>query len=132
MILDAFGPDAPALIIAGSLGGLMRGLIALRRKAAAGPLTTADINALAIDISTSVVIGAMSSLFLSSEVNAVVGPGLDMIHVDAGPKVLTSGFLAGLGGIAIIGYVLDFIDIRAKLKTQQAANPPAPVEEGKP
>lgn len=133
MILDAFGPDASALLVAGALGGLTRGMIVLRAKAAAGPLTATVITSLAIDISTSIVIGSMSSLFLSNVAMGLLGPALDMLHLDPAPKVITSGFVAGLGGITLIGTVLDFIDIRSKLKSQQAAQQaPDPTIGGKP
>lgn len=130
MILDGFGPDASVLLVAGALGGLVRGLVSLRAKSSSGPLTTSVIQAVAVDIVTSIVIGSMFSLFLSQYAMLVVGPVLENVNAGTVPKVATSGFVAGLIGIAIITYILDLADKRAKLKAAEASSPPATLPGG--
>lgn len=127
MTLDAFGAQAGPLLVAGALGGLARGLLALRKAYAAGPVTKAALVAIGVDMGTAIALGSLVSLFLSGAVSTVLGPGLDLIHVDPGAKDTTSGFLAGIGAISILGFITDTFAARAKLKQDappQGGTPP--------
>lgn len=109
--------NAIPLLVAGALGGLVRGLLILRtRWPSTGSISAIELTAIGIDVATSVIIGSLFSLFLSGAADSIIGPGLDILHVDEASKVTTSGFLAGIGGISIGGYVFDLFNARAKLK----------------
>lgn len=118
MIFDAFSPLAVPLLIAGGLGGLVRGLIAFRTAAKLG-VTAPVLVAASVDTITSMIIGACTSLFLHEEAKALFGGIFDAVNADEPGRVLTSGFVTGIGCIVIIGAVTDFIGVRlAKLKQQ--------------
>ena len=109
MILDAFGSDAVPLLVAGSLGGLTRGLVVFRSVLAKGPITQAVLVNTLFDTGTSVVIGAIISLFLHQAGEAVLdAPVLNQIAVDGTARTATGGFIAGFGCIAIAGALWDF------------------------
>ncbi len=120
MILEAFGTEAAPLLVSGSLGGLVRGLLVLRKALVAAATARPSNAVLSIDIGTSVIIGALVSLFLNGAVSPLIGPVLDVINVDPGAKVTTSGFVAGLVAITIVGIITDATTKRTELK--QASN----------
>jgi len=125
MILDAFGPDASALLMSGALGGFVRGMVVLRSKAVGGELalTVQAITPVAVDIVTSTVIGSTCALFFSQTAFSFIGPMLEQVNAGSVPKIVTSGFIAGMGGITIITTALDFVDARAKLKAKAGETP---------
>lgn len=124
IFLEAFGANAGPLLVAGALGGLARGLLSLRKAYASGPVTSVALIAILVDMGTSIVLGSLVSLFLSGTASTVLGPILDLIHVDADAKSTTSGFVAGLGAISILGFINDTITNRAKLKQEPVAGVP--------
>lgn len=127
MILDAFGDDAVPLLVAGALGGMVRGLIVLRGVIAkGGPVTRQVLINTLFDTGTSIVIGACISLFLHGFAETLTDPLLNFTTADAATKTLTSGFVAGFGCIAISGVLWDFLSgLRKKPPDppQAVANP---------
>lgn len=121
MLLDAFGADALPVLVAGGSGGLVRGLYVLRTKSTAGPLTSAVLVVVGIDIITSVIIGALAALFGAGWVLGALGPVLG--NADAAYKGLSASFAAGMVAITVLGLVIDGVDIRARLKKQDEAKP---------
>lgn len=109
MILDDFGPDALPLLVSGSLGGLVRGLIVFRSVIAKGPVTRQIAVATALDTGTSIIIGAIISMFLHGAADGIFDlPFLSHIALEGTARTATSGFLAGFGAIAIGGALWDF------------------------
>lgn len=126
MILDSFGPDAGPLLVAGSLGGLVRGLIVLRSVMAKGGVTRQVIVNTSFDTGTSIVIGACISLFLHDWVQTLIDPLLNITTADIGARALTSGFVGGFGCIALAGLLWDFFS-GLKKPSPPAAPPQPPV-----
>lgn len=114
-MFEAFGAAVP-LLVAGALGGLVRGLLALRKAFASGSIAGPALTVLGIDIVTSIIIGSVVSLYLHDLALAIFGAGLDFIHVDPGAKVTTAGFIAGLVAITLVGFITDTVTKRAELK----------------
>lgn len=129
MILDAFGPDAGPLLAAGALGGLVRGLVVFRRVYAKGLVTTDVLIATGIDMGTSIIIGAIISMFLHGAGEAVLRlPILNEVALEGTARTATAGFLAGFGSIAIAGAVWDFfssVDFIGMFKRTPPPTPPA-------
>jgi len=118
-MITSFGPDAVALLVAGALGGLVRGLVALRKAISSWPIAGPALTVLGIDIGTSIVIGSLVSLFLHGFALTVVGGGLDLIHVDPDAKDTTAGFIAGLIAITMVGFFTDTATKFSQLKASQ-------------
>lgn len=136
MILDAFGPDAVPLLVAGSLGGLVRGLIVFRSVIAKGPVTRQIAFATAIDTGTSIIIGAIIAMFFHGVGEAVLDlPVLNQVVLEGTARTATDGFLAGFGCIAIAGAFWDFfsgVDFGALFKRKDAPPPPPVNQPGTP
>lgn len=136
MILDAFGSDAGPLLVAGALGGLVRGLIVFRSVIAKGPVTRQIAAATAIDTGTSIIIGAIIALFLHGAGEAVLNlPVLNQVVLEGTARTATAGFLAGFGSIAIAGAVWDFfsgVDFSGLFKRKDAPPPPPVNQPGTP
>lgn len=134
MILDAFGPDAGPLLAAGALGGLVRGLVVFRGVYAKGPVTQQVLVATGLDMATSIIIGAIISMFLHGAGEAVLNlPVLNGIALEGTARTATAGFLAGFGSIAIAGAVWDFfsgVDFAGMFKSKSTPPPtPPPVNQ---
>lgn len=138
MFLDAFGDTAGPLLVAGALGGTVRSLVVLRSVVAKGPVTRPVLTNTAFDAGTSIIIGAIIALFLHGAGEAVLNlPILNEVVLEGTARVVTAGFLAGFGSIAIAGAIWDFfssIDFASLFKRKDAAPPapPPPVHEGTP
>lgn len=109
MTFDIFGPATIPLLLAGAAGGLCRGAVARKDLA---------------DWGSAIIVGAFCSLFLSPLALFLAGGALDAVHVDEQSKIGMSGFLAGVGGITIINYVIAFLNIRTKAKLEADQTPP--------
>ncbi len=127
MILDAFGDQAGPLLVAGALGGLVRGLVVFRSVIAKGPVTWPVAIATALDTSTSVIIGAIISMFFHGLGEAVLDiPGFNQIVLEGTARTVTTGFIAGFGCIAIAGFLWDFFanaDFPALFKRKEPGHP---------
>lgn len=101
--------DALPLLIAGGLGGLVRGLVVFRSAVAKGPVTQQTVINTMWDTGTSVTIGAIISLFLHGIGGAVLDlPILNQVAIEGTARTATEGFIAGFGGIAVGGTLWDF------------------------
>ncbi len=136
MVLDAFGSDAGPLLVAGALGGLVRGLVVFRSVYAKGPVTHQVLIGTALDMGTSIIIGAIISMFLHGAGEAVLNlPVLNQVVLEGTARTATAGFLAGFGSIAIAGAVWDFfsgVDFSGLFKRKDAPPPPPVNQPGTP
>lgn len=91
------------LAIAGSLGGMVRWLT-LREDWRSGL--------------TSLLVGAICAVYLGPIAIPTLEPIVGKIVVDAASRAGLSGFLIGIGGIAVAGFVIDLW----KARRQQISN----------
>lgn len=82
------------IILSGALGGVVRWLT-LREKIGAGAV--------------SVIVGGICALYLGPVVEPVLDPIISMAKIDADARSSFAGFVIGLTGITITGFVMDFI-----------------------
>ncbi|KAF0137428.1 MAG: hypothetical protein FD152_479 [Xanthobacteraceae bacterium] len=70
----------------------------------------------------SVVVGAICSLYLGPIALPVLEPVLGKMVVDPASRAGLSGFLIGLGGIAVSGFLIDLWQAHRLLKRKKADN----------
>lgn len=100
--MNGWLPDgADRALIAGALGGLVR-WVTLREHWRNGAI--------------SIVVGALCSLYLAPIAEPFFAPVLRGLELGADQQAGFSGFIVGIGGIGIVGFVLDFV------KAQRARN----------
>ena len=102
------GIDKTQLIIAGALGGLVRWLT-LRDHWADGLI--------------SIIVGAISSLYLSPLALPALTPFLGNLGMPPESVTGLSGFLLGIGGITASGFFIDVWRARRRFLKQQAVEP---------
>ena len=98
--LDWLRSEEGRLVLSGAMGGMARWL-ALKQ---GWP-----------DNVISVALGLICAVNLGPVVLQWLAPVLGFAGVTGLPAAMLSGFLAGVGGIAIIGLIIDAWDIRRKL-----------------
>lgn len=79
-------------LVAGALGGVVRWL-SLREDLRSGLI--------------SIAVGAICSLYLSPLAIPIVEPVLGKFVIDPSSRAGFSGFIMGIGGIAVAGFVID-------------------------
>lgn len=104
MILDAFGPDALPLLMAGGFGGLCRGVVAFDPKAFS--------RATVIEITRAIIVGSGCSLFAHGIVLAFAGGWFEALHIEPGTELGLSGFVAGIIGISIVSGLVTYANNR--------------------
>lgn len=95
--LTEFGPgtiDNIKIVVAGALGGFVRWR-ALKEGWVAG--------------STSMVIGAISAIYLGPLVSPIIELFLNNVIVDPVSQKTFAGFIVGLTGTALVGFVMDLV-----------------------
>lgn len=116
-MLEIFGQNAVPLLLSGAFGGLCRGGIAIDVK---------NLNRSALyETIRAIIVGSFCSLFLHGIVLAMAGGLFDGLHIDPGTEVGLSGFLAGIGGISIIGGAVTFFANRNKPVPPSPPPPPS-------
>lgn len=99
-VIALFPEYAPLVVFSGFFGGIAR-WIALREKLWPDGLGT-------------VVTGATVALFLWPVAEPIMEPALGTLEMEPTTAVMFGGFVTGLMGVSIIGWILDVI--RAKRK----------------
>lgn len=85
------------IILSGALGGVVRWLT-LREKIGTGAI--------------SVVVGGICAMYLGPIVEPLLDPIISLTKIEAGARASFAGFVIGLTGITIAGFVIDFITER--------------------
>lgn len=116
MTLQAFGSDATTLLVTGGAGGLVRGLIVLR-KLLGTTITSQALITTGLDMGTSVIIGAIFAVF-GSQITIFLVTEYLPANPDQTFRVATAGFLSGLLGITIATFIVDTKANFTKLKTE--------------
>lgn len=104
---DWLGMDKAQLLIAGAFGGVVRWLT-LRAHWSDGLIA--------------IIVGALCSLYMSQLAMPIVAPFLTNLHVEPESMIGFSGFLTGMGGLSLAGFVIDLFRFAAKFRRQ--AEPP--------
>lgn len=91
------------LAIAGALGGVVRWL---------------TLKQPPLDGLVSVVVGAICAVYLGPAIQPILRPIVDFAGVDADAMQGLGGFLVGIGGILVSGFILDLWQLRRKLLKQ--------------
>ena len=94
-----FSPAAK-LAIAGALGGVVRWL---------------TLKQPPLDGFISVIVGAICAVYIGPSIIPILRPVIDFTGVDADSAAGLGGFLIGIGGILVSGFVLDIWQLRRKL-----------------
>lgn len=89
------------VILAGAAGGLVRWLTLRSRP---------------LDGFIAVVVGAISAVYLGPLAEPAVDALLGQVIIDESSRGAFSGFIIGLGGITVAGFVMDFWQARRKRK----------------
>lgn len=97
-----FSPMAK-LAIAGALGGVVRWL---------------TLKQPPLDGLVSVIVGAICAVYLGPAIQPLLRPVVDFAGVDAEAMQGLGGFLVGIGGILVSGFILDLWQLRRKLLKQ--------------
>lgn len=91
-IFDWFREDPGRTIVAGAAGGVIR-WVALRESWKDGL--------------TSIIVGAICAVYLGPLVEPVLEPLIGKLVIDEGSRSGFSGFVVGLMGIGLAGFVID-------------------------
>ena len=94
------------LAMAGALGGVVRWL-SLREDWQSGII--------------SITVGAICALYLAPLTIPAIEPLIGKIVVDATSRAGFSGFIIGIGGIAVSGFVIDLWKARARQNRKDAS-----------
>lgn len=97
-----FSPAAK-LAVAGALGGVVRWL---------------TLKQPPLDGLISVVVGAICAVYIGPSIIPILKPVIDFTGVDHESAVGLGGFLIGIGGILVSGFVIDIWQVRRKLLRQ--------------
>lgn len=103
--LSFFASASGKLMIAGALGGVVRWLT----------LREGWIDGLA-----SVVIGSITAVYVGPAAHTILRPIIDMTGVEPDAANSLGGFLIGVGGILVSGFLIDLW--RARQKLMKGAN----------
>jgi len=96
------------LAIAGALGGVVRWL---------------TLKQPPLDGLISVFVGAICALYVGPAIVPLLRPVVDFAGVDADAMRGLSGFLVGIGGILVSGFLIDLWQLRRKMLKQQGGAP---------
>lgn len=102
-----FSPMAK-LAIAGALGGVVRWL---------------TLKQPPLDGLISVIVGAICALYVGPAIQPLLRPVVDFAGVDADAIQGLGGFLVGIGGILVSGFLIDIWQLRRKMLKQQGGAP---------
>lgn len=94
------------IILSGALGGVVRWLT-LREKTGAGAV--------------SVIVGGICALYLGPVIEPLLDPLISVAKIDQAARASFAGFVIGLTGITISGFVIDFISQRKAALTGKKA-----------
>lgn len=97
--MDLVSAHKLQLILAGIAGGLVRWLTLKEPWPALLP---------------SVIVGALVSVYLGPTVSATMAPVLAFVMPDGANEASLGGFLAGIAGLTLSGFVIDFWNARRK------------------
>lgn len=100
---EFFASDKAELAAAGAAGGLVRWLT-LRERPREGLI--------------SVTVGALCSLYLGPVGSPMLEPMIGKLTTEPSNAMGVSGFLIGVGGMAVSGFVLDLWQLRRKQLTE--------------
>lgn len=98
-----FSPMAK-LAIAGALGGVVRWL---------------TLKQPPLDGAISVIVGAICALYVGPAIHPLLRPVVDFAGVDPDAVQGLGGFLVGIGGILVSGFLIDIWQLRRKMLKQQ-------------
>lgn len=98
-----FSPMAK-LAIAGALGGVVRWL---------------TLKQPPLDGAISVIVGAICALYVGPAIHPLLRPVVDFAGVDPDAMQGLGGFLVGIGGILVSGFLIDIWQLRRKILKQQ-------------
>lgn len=88
------------LLVAGALGGVVRWLTLKQQW---------------LDGLISVIVGAICAVYIGPSIMPLLKPVIDFTGVDQESAVGLGGFLIGIGGILVSGFVIDLWQLRRKL-----------------
>ena len=91
------------LSIAGALGGVVRWL---------------TLKQPPLDGLVSVIVGAICAVYLGPAIQPLLRPVVDFAGVDMEAAQVLGGFLVGIGGILVSGFIIDLWQLRRKLLKQ--------------
>lgn len=102
---NLFFGDKAQVVLAGAAGGIVRWLTLRQSKR---------------DGLVAIVVGSLCAMYLSPLVFPLLNPVLSVIITDDLQKATFGGFLVGIGGIGIVGFILDIISSwRRKLRADR-------------
>lgn len=94
-----FSPVAK-LAVAGALGGVVRWL---------------TLKQPPLDGLVSVIVGAICAVYIGPAIQPIMRPVIDFAGVDMDAAQGLGGFLVGIGGILVSGFLIDLWQVRRKL-----------------
>ncbi len=98
-----FGPDG-RVAVAGAMGGLVRWL---------------TLKSSWVDGMVSIIVGAICAVYLGPLALPLVEATLGKIVLEDASRAAFSGFIIGLGGIALASFVMDVLSARFRSKKQE-------------
>lgn len=108
--LDLIGPEKASTVLAGALGGVVR-WITLKERISDGI--------------ASIAAGAICAVYLGPVIQPAITPLIGSFVLDEAARVSSGGFVLGLGGITVAGFLIDFLKSWAKRSVEKSASPPA-------
>lgn len=99
---DPLVAEAAKLALAGGAGGLVR---------------WATLRSKWIDGVSGMLVGVLSSLYLSPVVEPLVSPTLGKLAPSSNPEGF-AGFMVGLGGITLTGFLIDIFRFNRRRRTK--------------
>jgi hypothetical protein len=99
--IDLFGDDLQ-VVLAGGLGGVVRWL---------------TLKSGWMDGLSSVIIGSICAKYLGPLCFRLLDPVLGKIIMETDSRVMLSGFLIGVGGIGVSGFIVDVWRLRSTMLT---------------
>jgi hypothetical protein len=112
---DLFGPDRGGAILAGALGGVVR-WITLKERIRDGI--------------ASVAAGAICAVYLGPIIQPAITPLIGSFVLEEASRSAFGGFVLGLGGITVSGFVIDFLKGWARRSIDKDDPPASDAKKG--
>ncbi len=109
LLFDLLGPDKGGAVLAGALGGVVRWITLKER---------------ILDGVASIAAGAICAVYLGPVIQPAITPLIGSFVLKESSRMAFGGFVLGLGGITVAGFIIDFLKSWARKKTADKDDPP--------
>lgn len=120
LLLMILGSPGTSLVVAGGMGGIARWLFVIlvdRKMAVPQGVGT-------------VLLGAILGYYVSPNFEGLVAPILSGFSTDPARLPVFAAFSTGVGGVGVVGFIIDWWANRRKKLTQEPSVDPAPKPNG--